>query len=105
MKIEVSKVPLVPGLTNFQIGDNGYTLTAAQAAALEAFCNCSELGDEDAISLAWGQRAGVEIARCSGSTYTVLFTSGTNVNGATVDRPVLRQIGRMLSELRETEAL
>lgn len=100
MKLEFEVVPSVPGLTLMRMGEHFYTLTRAQAAALEAFCNCPELGPDDTISLAWGHRAGVEVARCYGETYTVLFTNGGEVGGPCVQKPIIRQMGRMLAEFR-----
>lgn len=75
-----------------------FTLTRAQARALSMFCLSPDLGEGEALSVAAGQKAGLEVASCTPGKYTVLFTENGDVNGDWVGLAEIRHLGAELAE-------
>ena len=75
-----------------------FTLTHAQARAMSVFCLDPNLGEGEALSVAAGRKAGIEVASCTPGTYTVLFTENGDVNGEWVGLTEIRKLGADLAE-------
>lgn len=75
-----------------------FTLTRAQARAVSVFCLDPDLGRGEVLSVAAGQKAGLEVASCTPGKFTVLFTENGDVNGDWVDMAEVRQLGADLAE-------
>lgn len=99
MKFKLRPVPYV-GIA-LHLGEYSYVMSAAQSAALQAFCECPALSANDALSLASGTKSGVEVASCGVGLYTVLFTVGEEVEGEMVETQDLRDLSKLFEELKQ----
>lgn len=100
MKLIVEKSAHLPGATLSTLSGLSYSMSDAQAAALEAFCLHPNLGDFECLRMDSGTRSGVEVASCTSGNYTVLFTRADDVQGELVTLADLRQTGRLLRGIR-----
>lgn len=98
MKFKLRSVPYV-GIA-LHLGKYSYVMSVAQSTALRAFCECPELGSNEALSLASGTKSGVEVASCGDGLYTVLFTVGEEVEGEMVGTQDLRALGQLLGDFK-----